>query len=75
LSGIPELIIHKETGLLVSPNSEQELADTILTLINSPALKNHMINHAVSKVKRDFSLESNANRLKDMFNRVINGAA
>ncbi|MBV1950884.1 MAG: glycosyltransferase family 4 protein [Cycloclasticus sp.] len=75
LSGIPELIVHKETGLLVAPNSEQELADTILMLMNSPALKNQMTNHAVSKVKREFSLEHNANKLKDMFNRVINGTA
>ena len=75
LSGIPELIIHEETGLLVAPDSEQELADTILMLMNSPALKNQMINHAVSKVKREFSLEHNANKLKDMFNRVINGTA
>jgi colanic acid/amylovoran biosynthesis glycosyltransferase len=75
LSGIPELVIHKETGLLVSPASEQELADTILTLINSPTLINQIVDRAVSKVKQDFSLEHNANKLKDMFNRVINGAA
>lgn len=75
LSGIPELIVHKETGLLVSPANEQELADTILTLISTPALKNDMINYAISKVKREFSLKSNVNRLKGMFVQVMNGAA
>ena len=72
LSGIPELVVHKETGLLVSPDSEDQLAETILMLINSPVLKNQMIECAASKVKRDFSLEHNASKLKDMFNRVIN---
>lgn len=73
LSGIPELVINGETGLLVSPNNEQELAAGIITLMNASDLKQCLIVNAISKVKEEFSLKKNAGRLKAMFNQVING--
>jgi len=73
ISGIPELIINKETGLLVMPGDEKELAIAISNLIDDDDLKNSMIINAAVKVKEEFSLKSNAGKLNGMFNQVING--
>jgi len=73
ISGIPELIINKETGLLVMPGDEKELANAILNLIDDDELRNSMIINAAAKVKEEFSLKSNAGKLNDIFNQVING--
>jgi len=73
ISGIPELITNKETGLLVMPGDEKELASAILNLIDDDELRNSMITNAAVKVKEEFSLKNNAGKLNDMFNEVING--
>ncbi len=71
LSGIPELVIDKETGLLISPGDSQSLADAILLMVSNEDLRNAMVQHAIAKVKNDFSLSGNTNRLHDMFSDVI----
>ena len=73
ISGIPELILNEETGLLVMPDDEQALAKAISSLIDDSALKNRMIINASAKVKEEFSLKSNAAKLKGLFNKIING--
>lgn len=72
LSGIPELVINEETGLLTQPDDEQGLAEAISNMINNENLRKSMIEHAVSKVKNEFSLEDNTKKLNAMFNTVIN---
>jgi len=73
ISGIPELIIDGSTGLLVMPGDEKGLAAAISNLMADTGLKNSMIVNAAAKVKAEFSLKSNAGKLNDMFNQVING--
>lgn len=38
VSGIPEVVIHERTGLLIKPGSKQELKKAILRYINDPSL-------------------------------------
>ena len=39
VGGIPEVVIHGVTGILVDPKNEQQLADAIMTLIENPELR------------------------------------
>ena len=73
ISGIPELVVNGQTGLLVLPGDERALANAISNLMDDSRLKNSMIINAAAKVKEEFSLKSNARKLNDMFNQVING--
>ena len=36
VGGIPELVIHEQSGLLVSPSSPEELADALYRILTSP---------------------------------------
>lgn len=42
VGGIPELVKHKQTGLLVTPNMPDQLADSILILAKDRKLRESM---------------------------------
>ncbi len=63
LSGIPELVIHKTTGLLAEPNDSDDLAHQIDYLMKSDKLCGSLIKNAVDHVTHEFGQELNVNRL------------
>jgi colanic acid/amylovoran biosynthesis glycosyltransferase len=63
LSGIPELVIHGQTGLLVAANDIHDLAEKIETLMNSPLLADSLIAAAALQVTNEFDMSTNINRL------------
>jgi glycosyltransferase involved in cell wall biosynthesis len=72
LSGIPELIINQKTGLLVQPDNPKELEEAILNIVDNDELRTNIIENAVSKVKTEFSLSENTNKLNVLFQKIIN---
>lgn len=67
LSGIPELVIDRETGLLIEQNGIEALVEAISLLIQDPTLQKSLVENAISKVNQDFSLIANAKKLNDLF--------
>lgn len=63
LSGIPELIVNDETGLLVQPKDSQGLAAAIIKMNKQDALREKMGSQAILKVKSEFSLAGNVKKL------------
>ncbi|MBL4603775.1 MAG: glycosyltransferase family 4 protein [Emcibacteraceae bacterium] len=64
ISGIPELVIHGETGLLVTPESAEELADAI----EKRQLQNSLTDNAAKHVVQEFGRDVNIDRLEVLFN-------
>jgi colanic acid/amylovoran biosynthesis glycosyltransferase len=71
LSGIPELVIHEETGLLVTPESPDELAGAICRLVRDPELASRLARAARERVRRHFDLATEGNRLATLFATAI----
>lgn len=67
ISGIPELIVNTETGLLVPPNDTLTLSEAIAHLIQDIPLRDKIVAGAIAKVKQEFSLQGNAEKLYAMF--------
>jgi len=67
ISGIPELVVNKETGLLVEPNDSNAMAEAILSVVKDDVLRRHLIGNAIKKVKTEFSLLTNTQRLRELF--------
>jgi glycosyltransferase involved in cell wall biosynthesis len=63
LSGIPELIEHERTGLLVDPEDPVDLAAAIVRLLDDQALRRRLQVHARRRVESDFNLASTARQL------------
>ncbi|MDJ0789333.1 MAG: glycosyltransferase [Myxococcota bacterium] len=61
--GIPEAIVHEETGLLVAEGSASELADALVRLAAEPATRRRMGSHARRRAEQEFSHEGQGRRL------------
>jgi len=67
LSGIPELVVDKETGLLIQQGDVDGLVKAILLLTNDCQLRKALISQAILKVKNEFSLTANTENLNCLF--------
>lgn len=59
--GIPEMIVHEETGLLSPVDQASALADNLTLLINSEELRKKYNRNARALIDRDFSLTNMIN--------------
>ena len=71
VSGIPELIRHGETGLLVPERDETKLAAAMSLLIQDRALGRKLAQNGRILVESDYDITKNASQLVGLFQRVI----
>ena len=67
VSGIPELIVDGETGLLVAPRAPDELAAALARLIADPVLRGSLGEAGFERTTTLFSLDGGADRLAQRF--------
>ncbi len=67
VSGIPELIEHDVTGLLVEPRAIEALADALSSLIADPAQRRRLGEGGFARATRVFSFDASADRLAARF--------
>ena len=65
VSGLPELIEHEVSGLLVPPNDAAALAEAIARLLDDPALRRRLGEAARQTVEREFDAAIEAGKLLD----------
>ncbi len=70
-SGIPELVVHGETGLLADPEDAAGLADQLQRLIREPALAARLAEAGREKVAREYDSAANARQLAARIRAVI----
>ena len=67
VSGIPELVEHNRSGILVRPEAPVELAAAIARLLDQPQLRQELGRAGRTKVCQLFAAEKNAAQLKAHF--------
>jgi glycosyltransferase involved in cell wall biosynthesis len=67
IAGIPELIEHGVTGLLVTPGRPDLLADALLAIASNPQAAARMAQGAREKVRRDFNIHTVAPQVASLF--------
>jgi len=67
ISGIPELIKHTDTGLLVAPENARALAAAIVQLLQKPALRLRLAHKGLQRVQQYFSMEQGVKKLARHF--------
>jgi len=68
--GIPELVIHRETGLLVPPQDPPALANAILKLFLDRALAARLAQRGFEVVHEKFSAEAMARKIVGIYERI-----
>lgn len=66
-AGIPDIIKHKESGLLISPENADEITNAIIEIYFDNTLREYLINNALNKIKTEYSLEPNIFKLQQLF--------
>lgn len=67
VSGIPEIIRDRKSGLLVPEKNPKALAEAIEGLLDSSSLRAGLSRAALIKVRRNFNLAVNVSKLKSCF--------
>jgi glycosyltransferase involved in cell wall biosynthesis len=70
VSGAEDLVVHGKTGYLVPPNDSNALANAIDFLLSHP---DSIRPSAISRVLKDYSLDSVVDRYRDLYREVIWG--
>lgn len=63
LSGIPELIIDEQTGLLVAPENPEKLANAIIRIFNDEELSRRLSGNGREHISKNFNVEIQAKKL------------
>jgi len=69
--GIPEVIVHGETGFLAEERNVDQLAHYLTLLLGNPALRNKMGEAGRRRVEQEFNLEKQNAKLEALYDEVI----
>ncbi len=70
IAGVPELVVHGETGLVVPPTDIQSLSEAIIRLAADPILRTELGVAGRKKVLAEFDSEIEAGKLVDLILRT-----
>lgn len=76
VAGIPEMVVHGETGVLTSPGDEVQLAEALVQMLNHPSQRRQMGQAGRRRAEARFMLNGGdgggtARQLASMFERVL----
>ncbi len=67
VTGIPEVIIHNKTGLMVAQHDAKQLAEAIELLLGDCSLRVHLSKNGRELIEREFDIHTNAARVRRCF--------
>ncbi len=71
VGGIPDLVHHGKTGLLVTPGSVSELKSGLLTLIRNKALAKEMGEEGRKRISEEFSAGRMAQSIEKLYRELL----
>ncbi|MGI6686606.1 MAG: glycosyltransferase family 4 protein [Bacillota bacterium] len=71
--GIPELIVHREFGLLVPPGNQQALAQGILELLKRPKWSEKLAEAAGQRARSQFTIEKMVQQTEEIYLEIAQG--
>ena len=69
--GLPEIVVHEQTGLLVPVGDAEKLAAAILRLLDDSALAIKLVAAAQNKIRTEFSLARMAQSYAEIYREII----
>ena len=70
VGGIPEVVIHNQTGLLIPPNDVDALSDALIKLLNQPELSIKMGEAGYSLFRENFTVQRNIEEIQEIILEV-----
>ena len=73
VTGIPEVVRHEQTGLVVAQRRPDRLAQACLRLLSDEAFGCDLARRARELIESEFDIDRNCGRLRRLFARVASG--
>lgn len=71
VGGIPEIIEHEKTGLLIEPQNANELANAIRTILSNPDKSKEWSAEAAKKVETQFGAKAMAEKTGEAYDELL----
>ena len=71
VGGNPELVAHRQTGLLFEPRDSAGLASALDLLIDQPALRSELARKGTRLIHERFRLETSARRMEQIYSTLL----
>ena len=71
VGGVPQVIKHGETGVLVSPGNAEEISNAILALLGDPAARQELAQNALTLAKARYSVEQWITRIETEYRTLV----
>jgi glycosyltransferase involved in cell wall biosynthesis len=75
VGGIPEVVRHGETGLLVPPRDSEGLAEAIIQLLRNPEETASLGERGRELVSREFNVETMVRKIAAVYTEVLSGVS
>jgi L-malate glycosyltransferase len=73
VGGIPQVVTHGQTGLMVPPSSPQELAQAILEVVRNPKKAQRLARAGRRRIEESFSVGTMASRYERLYRDLVAG--
>ncbi|MBZ5676730.1 MAG: glycosyltransferase [Acidobacteriia bacterium] len=71
VGGIPEIVTHGESALLVEPSDIRAMKDSLVALLQDPGMAHGLVEHAQVQVLKNHSPEARTSKLVDIYTRLL----
>ncbi len=71
VGGVPEIVNHGKTGILVPSGDAEELADGLLELINDKEKTEYMGKEGLKVVRKKFDIKDMMNRIENVYKELL----
>lgn len=71
VGGVPDIIVDKNTGLLIRPESSEDIANSIRLLLENIELKNQMTKNALQHLNQNYLWDTVGNKFSELFLKVV----
>lgn len=71
VGGVPEVVVHNKTGILIEPNNHQALSSALLMLIKNPLRRKDLGENGFKRVIKKFSIHRNQSEFQGLYKRLI----
>jgi len=71
IGGLPEVVIHENTGLLVPPHDAQAIANSIQRLYDAPDLRQELAVNGYHHIINNFTFTSMINKTADVYQSIL----
>ncbi len=68
---LPEIVIHGETGILVTPGDHTELAQAVIHLLHDPKLRSEMGQSSRQRVWSHFTIQETAAKISQHIQQLV----